>query len=207
MVAAAWAALLAVPAAAADTKFTTSWKAPGATGRQIAGQKVVVVALGDDQALRTSAEEAMARTLTAHGVTGEASSRVIPAEELRDRAKASAWLKSHDVKAVVTLRVIAADTIKTYSPVVWTTEPKYRSFVDYYASGGGAPATTRVTQEPIVALELLLFTVQDGGLAWAGTCQVKNPPKAVDEFAARVVDAAVKQLRSVGLLARPAKKK
>jgi len=186
----------------AGTKFTTSWKAPGVTRRVMAGQKVAVVAMTEDQALRMSAEEAMARALSAHGVTGEASYRVIPTEELRDRAKAQAWFEKRGVKAVVTLRLVSVDKAKTYSPVVWTTYSYYGSFYDYYAWGWSDPSLMRVTEETTVALEMLIFAVQDGGLAWAGTCETTDPPKNPDKFAKSVVDEAVKQMEKQGLLAK-----
>jgi hypothetical protein len=187
---------------AAGTKFTTTWKAPGTTTRTMAGQTVAVVAVTDDQALRMSAEEAMARALTAHGVKGEASYRLIPGEELKDRSKAQAWFQRRGVKSVVTLRLVSVDKAKTYSPVVWTTYSYYASFYDYYAWGWSDPSLMRVTEETTVALEMLVFVVQDGGLAWAGTCETTDPPKNPDQFAKSVVDEAVKQMRKQGLLAK-----
>jgi hypothetical protein len=195
------AAVLTVPLVA-GTKFTTTWKAPGIAGRTLSGQKIAVVAITDDQSLRMSAEEAMARALTAQGVTGEASYRLIPIEELKDRAKAKAWFERRGVKSVVTLRLLSVDKARSVTPVVWTTYSYYGSFYDYYAWGWSDPSLMRVTEETTVALELLVFSIQDGGLGWAGTCETTDPPKDPDKFAKSVVDEAVKQMQKQGLLAK-----
>jgi hypothetical protein len=189
---------------AADIKFTTSWKAPGATWRLVAGQKVAVVVMTGEEALTTSAEAAMATALTEYGVTGEAAHRVVFADDLRDRSKAQSSFQKLGVKAVLTLRLVSAETAKTYSPLLWTTSPHYLSFYDYHAWGSNEPAVRRLHEEK-VAVELLLFMVQDGGLAWAGTCVVKDAPPRPDEFAKVVVDQASKRLRKEGLLIKTKK--
>jgi hypothetical protein len=186
----------------AGTKFTTTWKAPGvAGGRTLGGQRVAVVAITEDQSLRMATEEAMARALTAEGVTGEASYRLIPIEELKDKAKAAAWFERKDVKAVVTLRLLSVDKAKTITPIVYTTYSYYGSFYDYYAWGYGNPANWQVTEETTVALEMLVFGVKEG-LGWAGTCETTDPPKSPDKFAKSVVEEALKQMRKQGLLAK-----
>jgi hypothetical protein len=189
---------------AAGIKFTTSWKAPGATRRLVAGQKVAVVAIAGEEALVTSAEAAMAAALTEYGVTGEAAHRVMSPDDLRDRAKAQASFQKLGVKAVLTLRPVSAETAKTYSPLLWTTSAHYVSFYDYHAWGSNEPAVRRLHEEK-VAVELVLFMVQDGGLAWAGTCELKDAPARPDEFARLVVDDASKQLRKEGLLVKSKK--
>jgi hypothetical protein len=187
---------------AAGTKFTSTWKAPGiAGGRTLGGQRVAVVAMTDDQSLRMATEEAMARALTAEGVTGEASYRLIPIEELKDKARAAAWFERKNVKAVVTLRLLSVDKAKTITPIVYTTYSYYGSFYDYYAWGYGNPALLQVTEQTTVALEMLVFGVKEG-LGWAGTCETTDPPKSADKFAKSVVGEAIKQMQKQGLLAK-----
>jgi len=201
-IAAAICATALTVSVAAGTKFTSTWKAPGlAGGRTLGGQRVAVVAITQDQSLRMSAEEAMARALTAEGVTGEASYRLIPNEELKDKAKAAAWFEKKNVKAVVTLRLLSVDTAKTITPIVYTSYSYYGSFYDYYAWGYGNPANWQVSEETTVALELLVFSVKEG-LGWAGTCETTDPPKNPDKFAKSVVEEALKQMRKQGLLAK-----
>jgi hypothetical protein len=186
----------------AGTKFTSTWKAPGLVGgRTLSGQRVAVVAMTDDQSLRMATEEAMARALTAKGVTGEASYRLIPNEELKDKAKAAAWFERKNVKSVVTLRLLSVDKSKTMTPIVYTTYSYYGSFYDYYAWGYSNPSLMQVTEETTVALEMLVFGVKEG-LGWAGTCETTDPPKNADKFAKSVVDEAIKQMQKQGLLAK-----
>jgi hypothetical protein len=186
----------------AGTKFTTTWKAPGAGGYTMSGQRVAVVAITDDQSLRMATEEALARALTAKGVTAEASYRLIPTEELKDRAKAEAWFGRKGVKAVVTLRLLSVDKSKSITPIVYTSYSYYGSFYDYYSWGYSNPANWQVTEETTVALEMLLFGVNPGGLVWAGTCETTDPPKTTDKFAKSVVDEAVKQMEKQQLLVK-----
>jgi hypothetical protein len=193
------ATLVVVPLVA-GTKFTTTWKAPGAGGYTMRGQKVAVVAVTEDQALRMSVEEALGRALTEQGVTGVASYRVIPIEELRDKEKAAAWFARTGVKAVVAVKLLDVTKSRSYSPVVWTTYSYYGSFYDYYAWGWANPTSWNVNENTTVALEVLLFGVQPEGLVWAGTCETTDPPKTTDAFAKQVVEQAVKQMRKQGLL-------
>src|ERR1700704_3515421 len=77
--------------AAADHKLTSTWKAPGAAPFNFAGKKVAALVMTTDEGLRMSAEEALAREITARGPKGVAAYRVIPREELTDKAKAKGW--------------------------------------------------------------------------------------------------------------------
>lgn len=184
----------------AGTKFTTTWKAPGAGGFTMHGQKIAVVAISTDQSLRMSVEEALARALTEQGVTGVASYRMIPVEELKNKEKAQAWFARTSVKGVIVLRLIDVQKSRSYTPVVWTSYSYYGSFYDYYA--WATPIDWRVNEDTTVALEMLLYGVQPADLAWAGTCETTNPPKTPDAFAMDVVKEAVKQMTKQGLLAK-----
>ena len=79
--------------AAADHKFTTTWKAPGAAPFNFAGKKVAALVMTTDEGLRMSAEEALAREITARGPKGIAAYRVIPREELTDKVKVKGWFE------------------------------------------------------------------------------------------------------------------
>jgi hypothetical protein len=183
----------------AGTKFTTTWKAPGAGGFTMHGQKIAVVAITTDQSLRMSVEEALSRALTEQGVTGVASYRLIPVEELKNKEKAQAWFARTSVKGVIVLRLIDVQKSRSYTPVVWTSYSYYGSFYDYYA--WATPIDWQVNEDTTVALEMLLYGVQPADLAWAGTCETTNPPKTTDAFAMDVVKEAVKQMKKQGLLA------
>jgi hypothetical protein len=182
----------------AGTKFTTTWKAPGVGGFTMHGQKIAVVAITTDQSLRMSVEESLARALTEQGVTGVASYRAIPVEELKNKEKAQAWFARTSVKGVIVLRLIDVQKSRSYTPVVWTSYSYYGSFYDYYA--WAQPIDWRVSEDTTVALEMLLYGVQPADLAWAGTCETTNPPKTADAFAMEVVKEAVKQMKKQGLL-------
>ncbi len=85
---------------------------------------------------------------------------------------------------------------------MWTTYSYYGSFYDYSAWGWSQPIDWRVTENTTVALEMLVYGVTPGMLAWAGTCETTNPPKSTDEFAAEIVKEATKQMQKQGFLAK-----
>ena len=65
------------------------WKGPDAAGTTFGGKKVAALIIDKDESLRISGEEALAAELTARGIQGVASYRIVPREELQnaDRAR------------------------------------------------------------------------------------------------------------------------
>src|SRR3954469_6397972 len=111
--------LLSITLAAAKPKFTSTWKSPDAKGMTYAGKKVVGLVISDDMNLRMSAEEALARQLTAKGVDGVAAFRTIPREEVRDPERVKAWFQRAGVSAIVTMRLLDLSKDTTPSAVMW----------------------------------------------------------------------------------------
>src|SRR4051812_16710307 len=73
---------------AAAPKFRSVWKAPELSGLSFAGKTVAALVITDDQSLQVSAEEKLARELTARGVNALATYRIVPREELRSAEQA-----------------------------------------------------------------------------------------------------------------------
>ena len=109
VVATAWS----VGLLAASYTFTSTWKAPGTGPLNFAGKKVAALAITTDDGLRMSAEEALAREITARGPQGVAAYRLIPREELTDT-----------ILAVETLLYNVADAKLLWAGVSETTNPK-----------------------------------------------------------------------------------
>src|SRR5215471_8096016 len=95
---------------AQSAKLVTSWAAPTTGPLSFAGKKVAALAMVSDMNVRMSAEEALAREITARGPQGVAAYRVIPKEELVDKDRAKAWFTRTGVAGVVTMRVVNVDT-------------------------------------------------------------------------------------------------
>jgi hypothetical protein len=187
---------------AADTKLTSTWKAPEAAGVSYVGKKVAAVIITKDDSLRVSAEEWLAEELTARGVLGVATYRIIPREETESAEKAKVWLERANVEGAVTMRLVTSDTERTYSPVVWSSG-YYPSFWGYYGYGwttvvdlgGGLRTDTRVV------VETLVYSVPKNALLWAGVSETKNP-KDARTFMKDLVTAVVKEMQKEGLAKR-----
>jgi len=196
-------AVVALSAVAlADTKLVSTWKSPDAAGVSYAGKKVIALIITKDDALRVSAEEWLAAELTVRGVQGVAAYRIIPREETESAEKAKPWFERAQVDGVVTMRLVSADTERTYSPVVWSSG-YYPSFWGYYGYGwttvvdlgGGLRTDTRVV------VETLVYSVPKNALLWAGVSETKNP-KDARTFMKDLVKAIVKEMQKEGLARR-----
>ena len=130
---------------AQTAKLRTSWAAPGVT-LDFAGKRVVAIALTSDQNVKMSAEEALAREITARGPVGVASYRAIPKEELVDKDRVQQWLVRTGTAGAVVVRVVNVDTTKEYSSVMFGAA-YYQSFSGFYDYGMGATRSTEKKSE------------------------------------------------------------
>jgi len=192
--------LIALPVSGADPNFTVTWKNPAAGNVAYAGKKVVGLIVSDDMPLRQSAEEALARELTAKGVKGVPAYQMIPKEEMRDKDRAKAWFERTDTAAVVIMRLVDIGKETRPTVVAWESAPYYGSLWGYYPYAWGAtidltPNKTTVT----VVVETLVFDVPGNKLLWAGTSETTNP-KGAQQLVKSLVNAAAEQMRKDGLI-------
>jgi hypothetical protein len=110
-----------VVVAASGPEFTSTWKAPEASGISFAGKKVATLVISADQNLRVSVEEQLVRELGSRSVQGVATYRMAPAEELASAERARPWFERAGVAGVVALRPVSRDKEIIYSPSTWTT--------------------------------------------------------------------------------------
>jgi hypothetical protein len=198
LVCAALFIVLALAVTFAAPKFTSTWKSPDAAGVSFAGKKVAALVISDDQSLRMSGEEALARELTARGMQGIATYRIAPKEELRDAEHAKPWFERSGVEGVVAMRPVSAEKERTYTPDTWI-NPYYGSFWGYYGYGWNSvyvPGTVR--EDTIVIVETLIFSIPKDKLLWAALTKTKNP-KQLGTFIEDLVTASVKEMRKQGL--------
>jgi hypothetical protein len=195
-------ASLAAPVLAA--KFTSTWRADGAKPLNFAGKKVVALVLTNDRDLEISAEEALARELTARGVEGVAAYRLVPQPEMRDRDKVKPWFTRANVVGVVAMRPMGSEKKVSYTESFWAS-PYYHSFWGYYDYAWGAlyvPGSLR--EDTVVTVETLVFSVTDDALVWAGVSEKTNP-KSLQKLVADLVKASVKELGKEGLVPKQAR--
>ena len=186
-----------VAAAAEAATFKSTWKSPEAGTLGFAGKKVAAVVLSGDDALRMSAEEALARQLTALGVNGVAAYRVLPREEMKDRDRAQAWLRKVGVEGVVAMRLVRAGTVTTYTPSTWMS-PYYSSFWGYYGyTWNTVWDSGQQRVDAVVTVETLVFSVPRDMLLWAAVSETTNP-KSMDAFMKDLVSKTVKEMKKAG---------
>ena len=182
--------------AAAGPMFTSTWTAPEAKGVSFAGRKVAALVISSDESLRMSGEEQLARELTALGMQGVATYRIIPREELMSSERAKPWFERAGVEGVVSLRPVSVDTRRTYAPAVWVTS-SYSTLWGYYGYGWtsvtGLGGSVREDRDLVV--ETLVHSVTDDALLWAGVSTTTNPKNA-QAFVSDLVSATVKEMQT-----------
>ena len=187
-----------VAVAAQSHALRSTWRAPGVESFDFSDQKVAAVVISDDNSLRVSGEEALAREITARGPEGVAAYRLIPREELEDPAQARGWFERTGVSGVVTMRVVSIDKETNYSSAVWTTS-YYSTFSDYYITSWQTVTPLGRREDTIVAVETLLYDVAEGKLLWASVSESTNP-REVATFMEGLVETVVQELQRQGLV-------
>jgi hypothetical protein len=180
-------------------KFRSVWKAPDVDRLNFAGKKVAAVVITEDQDLQVSAEEELARQLTALGVQGVPSYRLVPREVIRDKAKVKEWFERSGTTGLVVLRVVSADKEVSYTPDLWVTS-MYASPWDYYAYGWStAIGGVNRREDLVVTIETLVYSVPLSKLVWAGVSEKTNP-KDAQKVVKDLVGAVVSEMRKGGLV-------
>jgi hypothetical protein len=180
-------------------KFRSVWKAPDVDRLNFAGKKVAAVVITEDQDLQVSAEEELARQLTALGVQGVPSYRLVPREVIRDKAKVKEWFERSGTTGLVVLRVVSADKEISYTPDLWVTS-MYASPWDYYAYGWStAIGGVNRREDLVVTIETLVYSVPLSKLVWAGVSEKTNP-KDAQKVVKDLVGAVVSEMRKGGLV-------
>jgi hypothetical protein len=180
-------------------KFRSVWKAPDVDRLNFAGKKVAAVVITEDQDLQISAEEELARQLTALGVQGVPSYRLVPREVIRDKAKVKEWFEQSGATGLVVMRVVSADKEVSYTPDLWVTS-MYASPWDYYAYGWGtAIGGVNRREDLVVTIETMIYSVPLSKLVWAGVSEKTNP-KDAQKVVKDLVEAVVSEMRKQGLV-------
>jgi hypothetical protein len=198
------AALVAATAIAADVKFTSVWKTPAAFEVTLAGKKVAALVISNDESLRVSGEEALARELTNRGMQGVATYRMAPREELASADRAKPWFERSGVEGVVALRPVSSEKRTAYTVETWA-DPYYSSLWGYYGYGwGNVYVVGSSRQETVVTVETTIYSVPRNTLLWAGASETRDA-KSLARFIEELAGETVKELHKVGL-ARQIKK-
>ena len=190
--------LAVIDAMAARPTFTTSWKAPEASGVSFAGKKVAALVISSDQNLRISGEEQLVRELEGRHIQGVATYRMMPREEGTTAERARPWFERAGIDGIVSLRPVSVEKELVYSPVVWAST-SYATPWGYYGYGWTTVYTAgNVRTDTRLVVETLVYSLPLDKLLWAGVSTTTNPKEA-QAFIKDLVAAAVKVMREQGL--------
>ena len=191
--------LSAAVAGAASDEWLNTWKNPEAAPLNFAGRKVAAVVITDDDSLRVSAEEALAREVSARGAEAVPAYRIIPKEEVRKPKSAQGWFERAGVQGLVVLRPVNVETDKVYSSFVWASG-YYASPWNYWDYGWGSVAPIgKGRDQRTLTVETLLYDLSKNAPIWAGANRTTDP-KDVQTYMKLLAIDVVTQLEKEGLV-------
>jgi len=157
---------------------------------------------GDDTN-RRSAEDALARQITARGGQGIAAWTIISTADVQNEEKTRAAMTGAGAVAIVTMEIV--DQRREIDPVNFRTSvsTSRRSFWGNYhwawRTSWVPPPQTRTN----VWVETLVYSLEPDELLWAGRSRTVNPNSVAGLFG-EVADAAAGEMQQIGLLKPPA---
>jgi hypothetical protein len=185
-------------AAAAGADLVETWKNPNAGPVDFAGRKVAAVMIVDDNNIRVSAEEALAREISARGAIGVPAYRIIPKEELAKKDAAKGWFERAGVQGLVVLRLVQTDTAKVYSAAVWSSG-YYGNAWDYWGTGWASVYPLgKARDQRTFTVETVLYDLSKGSFIWGGVSRATDP-KDVQAYIKDLTIDVVKALEKEGL--------
>jgi len=189
--------------ACASTSFNSSWKNPAVQGpMSFKGKKVVAVVMTQEESVRYGAEDALAREITARGAVGIPAYSLIPKELTQDKEKAKEFLTKAQVAGAVVMRPAGKEQQITSSPGGYWGGPMYATFWGggYYGWGwGGVYSPSYVRTDTIMYVEILVYSLEQDKLVWAGRSETTNPEK-VGPFIKELTAKAAAEMKKQGLI-------
>jgi len=188
-------------AAAASTKFVSTWKNPGVGLVDLDGKKLAAFVVTSDESMRLGPEETLAAELRRRGIDCVAGYTVLPGELAKDQEKAKEFLEKAGITGAVMMRVVSREKETHYQPgTTWYSSGYYPSFWGYWNYGWTAVYTPGyVRSETVLSIETLVYSIEQDELLWAGMSETINP-KDVRKFVKKLVDAAGKEMRKAGMV-------
>jgi hypothetical protein len=129
---------------------------------------------------------------------------LIPKELTKDKEQAKALVDKAGAAGVIAMRVLGREKEVTSSPGGYWGAPYYSSFwagggYYGYAWGGGFYDPGYVRTDTIVAVETLVFSLEQDRLVWAGRSETTNPSK-VGAFVQELTAKVAAELKKEGLI-------
>jgi hypothetical protein len=194
------AGVLVMSAACATTTFFNStWVNPETKAIALTGQKIVALMITGEESTRRSAEDNLAKQITARGGEGIAAWTIISTADVRNEEKARAAMTSAGAVGVVTMEVVGQR--REVDPVNFRVSMStgHRSFWGNYHWAWRTSWDTMPQTRTNVWVETLVYSLKPDELLWAGRTRTVNPSTVAALFA-EVADAATAEMQRNGLL-------
>ncbi len=184
-----------------STKLVASVLSPTYSGQHF--QKVLVIGMSDNPAIRTDFEEAMSNRLKSAGVHAVPGYNILlrPKSAKMDPEYLKLQIKEHKIDAVLVTRLVSVKNDTTYIPGQTYTVPYpyYNSFYGYYSHVYPMVYTPGyLIHDKTVRVETTLYgtSTPEGEFIWTGLSETFNPnPKKIDKAINAVVQVVMDDLQ------------
>jgi len=190
----------AAVACGTSTRFLSTWSPRNAQPIAANGMKIATVFFNGNESIRRTGEDAIVNELARIGGTAIPSYSVIP-DDPKDKEAAKKKLEKAGVDVVMSMRVVAAERVYTYTPGYWNTGPYYGSLWGYWGYGWGAAYDAGyLSSSVVVGVETLLYSLKTDKLLWAGMSETFDP-NTVRSAVKSIAKKAVSKMEEQGVLA------
>lgn len=187
-------------AAAAGTSLRSTWTAPDAQPGTFRGKKVVALFVGPDEQERRGVEGLLADELTKRGAQGVPAAALIPAEEIRDEAKVRPRLEAAGVAGAVVFRLVSDERNRGHLVTDYGSQDYAALWGGHWGAGwDGAYAPGDLITQFEIHVEVLVYSLEQNKLVWAGQSSTTNP-RSADKLVREVVKKAAAAMQKAGLV-------
>ena len=194
-------AAFGLAACASRNQVVSEWKDPAYAARS--GQKVVVMAVAENEINGRIWESEMSKQLAARGFTVVAGSAIMGTTGTRpDSAAVAQKVADAGADMVMVTRVMAIDKETNYVPgTTYVTPGAYwNGYYGLFTHAYSAMETPGyIEQNTVVRLETTIFDVATGKLVWGGVSESFNPSSTAS-LAQNVSEKIVHRLERSGLI-------
>jgi hypothetical protein len=186
--------LLSVLACGPKTKMAADWTSPDLKPQPQPFNKVIAIAMSQDDILRRIAENEVVRRLPKN-TEGVAGYSLITKEDREDLDRVKAILEEAQIDGAAVFRLVSVDSQFQYNRGT-----VYSNFWGYY--GYAWPTVFDpgyLMTENVVLIESNVYSVKSGELLWAGYTETTDPnssQKVIDD----VARLAVRKMKQLGLV-------
>ena len=195
--------VVALAMAGCATSYQSTWLDPAVKEPiPMKGKEIVVVVMSTNESQRRAVEQTMANEITRLGAKGLTGYSILPADALKDQARAKQILQERRVEAVLIMRSVGERQEVRYIPGTTYAGGPYGSLwgPGYWGYAGSMMYDPgQYVTDHLVFVETLFYSVPQDKLLWGGVSKSTNPTKlnkVVNTIALDMVD----EMRKSGLL-------